>query len=735
MMPKPLLVCVFKLFELYFYIFTIIKMKHHLRGDRNNKNEGNKHKTRILFYHISGLSFGGTEKFLQIIAKYIDKDKFDIYYMYSPKPRVTTGPTRLDGRLNYLQGNGIHLIEFDYDSIDTTYPYIVRGMSPSVHDVIRDNNIDLFISAGSGYAEFPFNIIKNIPVVLINIFGVPNTQNNIKTNICISHAVQEKVMRVTPKDKTEVIYIQSEQPKDEFRELGLELRRKFGIKDTEVVFGRIGRADDSIFDPIGINAFEQVVKQDASAHYIIMSPPPVLVNIVKERNIPNVHFLPPSGNEDDVWSFHFSLDALAHFRLDGESFGLNIAESMIAGNPIITHKSHIWNAHLEYLNSEFSFVCEKDDVTAYADAMRQILQAKKSGTIDNMKTESKKVASDLFLIEHSIKKIESIIHKANKKPKVDVSIYTRPGSILFQGCILYYTKWFARKILHIKRGPSGVLNSLIRGLNSIDISFNINPPINQSSPVVHVISNPEALRWAVKNKACGNIKHIIAGPNISILPTDDGGILSNPLIDTLIVPSNWSRDAHIKSNNALTKKIKVWPAGVSIPKLYKNTEVAQHEYKILVFIKHAPQEIVAGVLESLKEIDVPFTVIEYGKFLQKDYFNLLKKSKGMIYLQEIESQGIALQEAWSFDVPTLVWNKGSYTYPGTDITVTGNVSAPYQTEATGLFFTDPNDFNTKIQLFLSKIDSFSPREYCINNLSDTASANIYKDILNEYIRE
>jgi hypothetical protein len=42
---------------------------------------------------------------------------------------------------------------------------------------------------------------------------------------------------------------------------------------------------------------------------------------------------------------------------------------MICGNPIITHKSKIWNAHLEYLDNTNSFVADIDNVDQYAHAL------------------------------------------------------------------------------------------------------------------------------------------------------------------------------------------------------------------------------------------------------------------------------------------------------------------------------------------------------------------------------
>lgn len=374
-------------------------------------------KPRILFYHISGLSFGGTEKFLQILAKHLNYEKYDIYFMYSSKPRSAQtarsyGSIRIDGRRDYFENIPVKLIDFDYEKWENRYPYFIKGMSPSIFKIIKDYNIDLLVTAGSGYSEFPFNLIKNIPIILLNIFGSPNVQRNIIYNVCISNAVANKIRPIVREEKIKVMYILSEGPVLKSKAAGSGLRRNIGIKEGDIVFGRIGRADDAIFDPIGIRAFQKVVKDYPHVHYLIMSPPPILEKIVVDEQIPNVHFLSPSAKEEDIWAFHQAIDVLAHFRADGESCGLNIAEAMFCGKPIITHRSFIWNAHLEYLDNSFSRVAAIDNVEQYADYMREFIKLKKTGELAKMGKAAEERARRLFLINNLIGQFEEWVDEA-----------------------------------------------------------------------------------------------------------------------------------------------------------------------------------------------------------------------------------------------------------------------------------------------------------------------------------
>jgi hypothetical protein len=393
----PVLPKKFRLFLLSAYESFYAKKVYKFYKNTNTQTSGE--IKNILFYHPSALSFAGTEKFLQIIAKHINKEKYNIFLMHEEDKSE---------RKYYLEDEKITFIPFSYTKKQKVYPYTIEGMQPSIYEIISKHSIDLLITAGSGYSEFPFNSIKDIPIFMLNIFGSPSAQKNIVKHFCISKEVAEKVEMYVPSEKIEITYIPSEKPSDQ-HDHAKEIRERFGIKDTDMVFGRIGRASDAIFDPIGIRAFQKVVRNFPNAHYIIMSTPPIIKKIVEEDNIPNVHFLENSSKESDVWGFHQAIDALAHFRNDGESCGLNIIESLLCANPVITHKSHIWNAHLEYLDIAFSRVAEKGDIEQYKKYMEELILLKQTEGLSKMGSLAKKRAEELFLAETAVSKIESAI--------------------------------------------------------------------------------------------------------------------------------------------------------------------------------------------------------------------------------------------------------------------------------------------------------------------------------------
>lgn len=399
-LPKPIRRLIVNTLEQ----LTFLYVKFYVNDDTalTRKRDPNT-KINVLIYHISALTFGGTEKNLQMIAKYLDKTKYNVFLFHATKTEKN--------RLDYLKDSNVNVIEFDYTNVRSGWPYVIDDMKPSLQSVINDNKVDCIITATPGHTIYPLIQIRNIPIILLNIFGSFSMQKNIVKHLCVSNTVKKLAERVVENEKLQVQYNPSERPILN-QEKANALREKFAIKDTDLVFGRIGRADDSIFDPIGLLAFDIAIRTNPDIHYLIMSPANAAKKLVIEHKIPNVHWIEPSYHEEDVWAFHQAIDVLAHFRADGESCGLNIIESMLVGNPILTHKSHIWNAHLEYLDDSFSRYTEKNDCEQYAKNMIEFAEFHKSGKLKEMGQKAKEKGEKLFLIENIIGKYENIINEA-----------------------------------------------------------------------------------------------------------------------------------------------------------------------------------------------------------------------------------------------------------------------------------------------------------------------------------
>ncbi len=71
-----------------------------------------------------------------------------------------------------------------------------------------------------------------------------------------------------------------------------------------------------------------------------------------------------------------------------------------------------------------------------------------------------------------------------------------------------------------QRGPQGVLNSLIRGLQKNNTPYFLNQNLNTVIDVACVLSGTKTLEWAIEQKKLGKIKNLIAGPNVVVTPEE-----------------------------------------------------------------------------------------------------------------------------------------------------------------------------------------------------------------------
>jgi len=310
-------------------------------------------------------------------------------------------------------------------------------------------------------------------------------------------------------------------------------------------------------------------------------------------------------------------------------------------------------------------------------------------------------------------------------PKITLLILS-PRSSLLKRFYLWFKKYIKNHFLHYG-GPSAVLESLIRGFDILNIDYQLNPKTKDISDIVCVISGADALKWAVEAKKQGKIKKIIAGPNIAVTPEDAGGILLDEAIDLVIVPSQWVKDFYSSFKTGFNKKIRVWPAGV---KIYPESK--QERKGCLIYKKSIDEELFDFIIQYLKSQNIDYKVIKYRKYKKEKYFKLLNKVKFAIFLSESESQGLALQEAWARNIPTLVWNRGYWQYK--QYKWQGSSSAPYLNDGCGMFFEDRDDFENKLNIFIKNLPNFKPREYSLENFTDKVSAQNYLKIINEIIQ-
>lgn len=273
-----------------------------------------------------------------------------------------------------------------------------------------------------------------------------------------------------------------------------------------------------------------------------------------------------------------------------------------------------------------------------------------------------------------------------------------------------------KKLLNIRRGPDAVTASIFRGLNELHYTYLRDPKPEQIKldDIILVNGSIKALEWAISAKKIKKFRKLITGPNLVVTPNDHNGIINSSEIDIILQPSDWVKNFYISINNLLANKIKVWPAGVAIPSYSKNKKK-----QILVYVKN---ELSGQQFQTIKDAlsGRSYKFIYYGKFSQADYFKELDNSQVMLYLSYSESQGLALQEAWARNVPTLVWDRGIWQYKKYSWHAS-HISSPYLSDKCGLVFSNFSELSAVFAKFINSVGQYNPREYIKNELSDKRS--------------
>lgn len=197
--------------------------------------------------------------------------------------------------------------------------------------------------------------------------------------------------------------------------------------------------------------------------------------------------------------------------------------------------------------------------------------------------------------------------------------------------------------------------------------------------VVYSPSNP------IDIKKYPNTKFIF-GPHFSVFP--DNKILhikgKNSVYNLLSswVVELWSRD---KITDGLT--LVELPFGVDTLRFNSIKPIKERNNVILYYKDRDPLEL-EFIKKYLVSAGVSFRIFSYSeKYTETDYINYLQNTKYCIWLGRHESQGFALEEALSCDVPLLVWNVKSMnqTY-GTSCDDIPATTIPYWDERCGEFF-------------------------------------------------
>ncbi len=198
----------------------------------------------------------------------------------------------------------------------------------------------------------------------------------------------------------------------------------------------------------------------------------------------------------------------------------------------------------------------------------------------------------------------------------------------------------------------------------------------------------------------------------------------------VLQPSNWMKDFLLKSSfNACP--IDIWPAGIDTDIFIPSNNPKEI---VLIYFKQRFKFELLLVTSILKKKGIPCEIIEYGAYEENDYKQKLNRSRYIIWIGRSESQGIAMGEALSQNIPMLVWEISCFGHAadGSNDMFTddqkayvGAHAATYFDDTCGKIIYHAEEIDTGIDFLEKNLVTFRPRDYVLKNLSIKRQAQAF----------
>jgi len=283
-------------------------------------------------------------------------------------------------------------------------------------------------------------------------------------------------------------------------------------------------------------------------------------------------------------------------------------------------------------------------------------------------------------------------------------------------------------------GVKKVFINLAKGFDELKVDYDVNLPfkkIKAGEPVVVLGSG----RYALKNYTASN--KIIAGIALMTHPNEWRDLFEEYPVAIYLQHSEWAMKLY--ANHYGNDKCGIWPAGIDTKKWSPDKRMTR-QYDILIYNKimwdkdETYDNLARPIIAKLEHMGLSYTEIVYGNYQEAAYFDLLNKSKAMVFLCEHESQGFACCEAMSMNIPVFAWDQGWFLDPQlkTRWNEPGPVpasSVPFFDDTCGMQFADYADFSSKIGNFWKNVEAgtYHPRDYILQNLTIEKSAQAMLD--------
>jgi glycosyltransferase involved in cell wall biosynthesis len=296
-----------------------------------------------------------------------------------------------------------------------------------------------------------------------------------------------------------------------------------------------------------------------------------------------------------------------------------------------------------------------------------------------------------------------------------------------------YLKRVARPLynrLHTRQKVTGFgvsFDMLCRGLGEAGFIVHRNnyalARANRDYPV-GLIGGPMLLEgWRLPNPA-------ILGPSIYDQPGQAPRLFDDPRFRAYVCLADWMYDLF---ETAYRGRCAKWFAGIDTD-AWPDLADAPKDLDFLIYDKvrwdhdHYEAALIEPVARELDSRGLRHETIRYRGHDHAMFRRLLARARGLLFLCENETQGIAYQEAMASNVPVLAWDRGYWADPQWRDHFNAPPAAssvPFFSVTCGERFIGAEDFPRQLELFLDRRADYRPRDYVAGNLGFARSGALY----------
>jgi hypothetical protein len=229
--------------------------------------------------------------------------------------------------------------------------------------------------------------------------------------------------------------------------------------------------------------------------------------------------------------------------------------------------------------------------------------------------------------------------------------------------------------------------------------------------------------WTLPNPA-------VLGPGLLDHPALAPALMEDSRFRSYLVPSDWMSALFSPVYGA---RVGIWYAGIDLDD-WPDYAAHPKDVDFLVYDKirwdreARIEGLVRPMLAQMEQRGLRFEVLRYGHYSVPAYRKLLARARGMLFLCEHETQGIAYQEAMACNVPILAWVNGRWIDPQRSRFGSEPVAAtsvPLFSDECGERFTSADEGVRALDRFLARRATYQPRRYVAENLSLERSGRMY----------